>query len=374
MSIMLPTAREYAGSLTEVLPSLLSSIGVEEFPNALEVTPGSSAVLVVVDGLGQHNLEQARGHARFMLDDTHLHKTLTSVFPTTTASALTSLMTGDKPGVHGIVGYRVREPDSGRLINQLSELHTAPPNWIRSTTLAQRARDSAEVYVVGRAKFSDSALTQAIYRGATYVSRESVEERCSSARELASVPGRIVIVYVSELDTTAHKFGVQSTRWADELEGVDGELRRLRNLLSADVGIFVTADHGVMDVDRSQHIVVADESLLRGVSDIGGEPRCLQLFVTADVKVDDMVRQWRSAYGHIADIVSRADFLSTGLFGTTDEDVSRRLGDILVCAREDVVFYDGRDANTAPQKMIGQHGAVSEIEVAIPFIELTLAG
>lgn len=367
---MLPTAPDYVGSLTEVLPSLLSSIGVEEFPNSLHVSPCSSAVLVVVDGLGHYNLQQARGHARFLVDDIHQHKTLTSVFPSTTAVALTSLMTGDEPGVHGMVGYRVRDPESGRMINQLSELHTAPPNWMRSATLAQRARDLAEIFVVGRAKFSDSALTEAIYRGATYVSTESLEDRCRSARDLAAAPGRIVIVYVSELDTSAHKFGVQSTRWADELESLDGELKKLRYELSPDVGVFVTADHGVIDVDRSQHIVVSDDSLFSGVSGVGGEPRCLQMYLEADRFVDDVVARWRSAYSHAADIVKRDEFLSTGVLGPTSADVSRRLGDIFVCAREGFAFFDGRDTNTAPQKMIGQHGAVSEREIAIPFIEM----
>ena len=63
-------------------------------------------VLLVLDGLGWEQLQER----------SHLAPTLaamaggpiTTVAPSTTATALTSLTTGSRPAAHGLVGYRVR--------------------------------------------------------------------------------------------------------------------------------------------------------------------------------------------------------------------------------------------------------------------------
>ena len=240
---MLPTGKEYAGSLTDVMPSLLASIGVESFRNALELRAVTSAVLVLVDGLGEGNLTAARGHARVLLGTRNRRRVLRTVFPSTTACALVSLMTGETPGQHGVVGYRVLNPVTGAIVNQLTELDLAPPDWMRSRTLADQATGAARVFVVGRAKFANSALTRTAYRGAEYIPAESLAERFEQAAALARNPGRLVVVYASELDSAAHKFGVSSSKWIEHLELLDAELRDFRASLPSDVSVIVTADH-----------------------------------------------------------------------------------------------------------------------------------
>jgi hypothetical protein len=370
MTFMLPTGKDYAGSLTDVVPSLLASIGVESFKNSLELRGATSAVLVLVDGLGDENLTAARGHARFLLGTRNRRRVLRTVFPSTTACALVSLMTGETPGQHGVVGYRVLNPVSGAIVNQLTELDLAPPDWMRSRTLAQQATGAARFFVVGRAKFADSALTRTAYRGAEYIPAESLAERFEKAAVVARTPGRLVLVYASELDSAAHKFGVASSKWTEQLELLDAELRDLRASLSSDVSVVVTADHGVLDVHSAEQIVFGAGALTQGVANVGGEPRCLQLYLEPGAETDSVLSAWQDAFSDVAHVLAREEVMKHNLLGSVTEQISERMGDVFVIARKNVVFYDGRESNTAPQRMIGQHGALSDIEMTIPLIEL----
>jgi predicted AlkP superfamily pyrophosphatase or phosphodiesterase len=371
---MLPTALGNAGSLTEVLESCLSAVGVSGPANRLDVPVASSLILVVVDGLGALNLERARGHARFMCDERHASRVIETVFPSTTASALTSLMTGEHPIRHGIVGYRIRDPESGAVFNQLNELEKAPHGWMRTPPLAKQLGTAADVVVVGQSKFENSALSDVIYDGARYVPAESLDERFRVARELSAHDGRVVVVYVSELDSLAHKHGVGSSAWTDALEKLDDATKRAHSELPAGVRVAITADHGVVDVESAAQSVFTEPHLTNHVSEIGGEPRCLQLYVTDESHIPALVDRWRDYVEDRAEVLTRHEAVSRGLFGSQLKrdvgDVLERLGDVIVLATSNTVFYDGDAVNKAPRKMIGQHGARSDVEMRIPFIVL----
>ncbi len=65
---------------------------------------GKSVLLPVVDGLGYHHLQR---HVKTSTLAEHLSDRLTSVFPASTGSAITSLFTATAPLQHGITGWFV---------------------------------------------------------------------------------------------------------------------------------------------------------------------------------------------------------------------------------------------------------------------------
>jgi hypothetical protein len=370
---MLPTTLGNAGSLTDVLASCLSAVGVSGAANRLDLPVSTSLILVVVDGLGARNLERARGHARFLTDARHSARVIETVFPSTTAAALTTLMTGESPLRHGIVGYRIRDPHSGAVFNQLNELEQAPAGWMRVPTIAKQFQTDADVVIVGRSKFEKSALSGVIYNGARYFPAESLDERFGVARDLSSTNGRVVVVYVSELDSLAHKHGVSSSAWTDALEVLDNVAKTTHMSLPDGVRMVITADHGVIDIDSASHSVFTDPRLTINVDDIGGEPRCLQLYVADKAHISNIVNRWREFVGNLAEVLTRAEVVARELFGPSEhagDTVADRLGDIFILATGETVFYDGNAINKAPQKMIGQHGACSDTEMLIPLIVL----
>ena len=106
MSLSLPADPPRARSLTRVVPEMSAALegGSEWF------APARSAIVWVIDGLGAFNLGARAGHARFLSEARTKRDAARTVFPSTTAAALTSLLTGALPGEHGIVGYRARVP------------------------------------------------------------------------------------------------------------------------------------------------------------------------------------------------------------------------------------------------------------------------
>lgn len=376
MSLSLPADPPDARSLTGLVPHLLGSLTGEPgwFP------PARSAVLVLVDGLGRANLSARAGHARFLASHLTKKGSARTVFPATTATALTSLLTGVDAGVHGIVGYRGRIPGTLRAPNQLKGWETDgldPLTWQRAEPLlAREAAAGRPCFVVSKGIYRDTGFTRAIQRGAEFVSAAGVEERLSAAADLAAAhAGALVYVYLPELDTVGHARGWESEEWLAALEDVDAALRRCAQRAAPDTGIVVTADHGMVDVSAHRHVLLREEDgLLDGVALVAGEPRLLQLY-TADGAADEVARRWRASEDARSWVLTRSEAVAAGLYGArVDAAVLPRIGDVLVAARGAVAYYDDRDADKKAQRMIGQHGSLTDQERIVPLIGLGAFG
>ncbi|MGO3885699.1 MAG: alkaline phosphatase family protein [Mycetocola sp.] len=369
MSSMLPTARPGARNLADVLPDCLRILGEEHSPAGPD-----HIIVVLVDGLGSHNLASRRGHARTL---TGLRaSTLSTVFPTTTAAALTSLTTGTLPGEHGIVGYATRDVATGRIVNQISgwdDLADAT-QWQRSRTVFERASatDVAPI-AIGPASYARSGFTRHVLSGAEYHPADDLADRVDAALAFTRrAPRTLSYLYVPELDKAGHRFGSESPEWTGQLEILDQQIQRLVSRLPKRTGVLITADHGMVDVAAHKHILIDQDSPLRdGVVAIGGEPRMLHLYSDGDFTESDRERladTWRDSEGERAWVLTREDALMMGLFGTVADEVVPRIGDVLVAARNRVAYYDGSIPNDRARLMVGQHGSMTDEETRIPLL------
>jgi hypothetical protein len=219
--------------------------------------------------------------------------------------------------------------------------------------------------IIAAPKYRDSGLTRAILRGAEYVPARNDAERLDAVADfLRSNKRGVAYVYIPELDMTAHASGVQSDQWVRRLEEFDGFIADLLRLLGSRDGLLVTADHGIIDVPPSKHIVLDDELL--GGTLIGGEPRFLHVYVDGDA--DEHVVRWRVREGHRAHVVTRAEAIAAGWFGDVAPFAPGRIGDLLVTPHGDGVYYDPRTATPQSLAMVGQHGGLSKAEIQVPLI------
>jgi hypothetical protein len=370
---MLPARDDDRISLADVLPSCLASLAGAE--NRLGLAASHRIVVVLVDGLGAGALRARAGHARTLT--AAAGGSIDTVFPTTTAAALASLTTGVSPGQHGLVGYSVLDADNDRVVNQLSgwDDRLDPATWQRRQTLFERAvEDGYSAVVVGPGRYADSGFTRAVLRGAEYRPAASIADRFELAASWLREPGPagILYLYIPELDSIAHAAGWESSEWTDRLEVVDGEVRRLVTGLKSTDGVLVTADHGIVDIPVSSHLLIdSAPELLDGIRHVAGEPRCLQLYFEpdlSDVARDAVVERWIDAESGRAWVATRAEAIAGNWFGVVDFAVAPRIGDILVAARKNVAYYDGRTADKHSLAMIGQHGSWSPAELQIPLL------
>ena len=179
---------------------------------------------------------------------------------------------------------------------------------------------------------------------------------------------------MSELDTVAHASGWESPAWTAELEGLDAEVAGLARALGRSDGIIVTADHGVIDVPHTAHVLFdTAPELVDGVEYVGGEPRCLQLYLSdrSARAASRLASVWRDVEGERSWIATRDEAIDAGWFGgPVAAEVLPRIGDVIVAARRRIAYYDSRDPAESGRNMIGQHGSLTPEETRVPLIRL----
>ncbi len=370
MSLSLPAEPPRARSLTGIVPQLIAAMDARSEWFA----PATSTIALVIDGLGAHNLSARSGHARFLTSAGSKKDAARTVFPSTTAAALTSLLTGADPGEHGIVGYRVLVPDLGQVVNQLRGWDTdgLDPSWQRVEPFTARfAAEGRPSFVVSKREYAGTGFTAATMRGAEFVGEDDLTARMRIAADLAARhPGAFVYVYAPDLDAIGHKRGWQSDEWVAGLERVDAAARVLSEALRPGTGAVITADHGMIDVPRHRHVLLTEGSdLVDGVLHIGGEPRMLHLY-TAPADAESVLNRWGESESGRSWVLSRGEAIAAGLFGEVAPAVRPRIGDVLVAARSGIAYYDDRLEDKGPQRMVGQHGSLTNDERTVPLLRL----
>ena len=367
MSNMLPSQNSAVLSLADVLPSCLSSLGSPGLPNTLKLASCTASVVVMIDGLGSQQLDSAKAHARFMSQLESIEN-FGSVFPSTTASALSSLVTGVLPGKHGILGYKIRDPQSGLLLNQLTEIGKVSSNpWLLRPLLSSgELIQQIPFTVIGHSRFQSSPLTQVLYQGARYISANSLDERIHKALITAETSGGLCLVYISELDEIAHKEGFQSSQWSQCLESIDAAIKDLVSHVSLGTGILITADHGIVDIPPTHHVLLGDQPVFDSIAAWGGEPRCVQLFVSEGSDADDVLNRLISLELAHVSFFSQHEVIASNVFGELNVGAEKRMGDIFAIAHDGFALYNLRDATLSGRTMVGQHGGLTSQEMSIP--------
>jgi len=370
-----PLVPEYGRAcLTEVVPSIAAAQGVPGWVGALALPASPRWVLLMVDGLGAHNLAASADVAPYLsaLAGRASALTLTSGAPSTTATSLTSIGTGLAPGQHGIVGYSFRHPFTGGLLNALvweeglSGLDVQP----RLTAFERLARQGVAVTSVSPARFEGSGLTVAGLRGARFVpvpDEQDLPARLGWAADAARSGDRsLVYVYERSLDSTGHATGWRSEVWREALARVDAFARALRDALPDDARLLVTGDHGMVDCPPERWLVAEDvPGLLSEVELLAGEGRLRQLYAPAR-RVRAVARRWASVLGERAWVVTREEAIHAGWFGAVDPRLAGRIGDVLVVLRDDWAVMTR--AHPREFGLVGMHGSLTDAEMRVPLL------
>lgn len=365
------------GGLADVLPGIARALGIDialpRRPFPLDLGEARSAVVVLIDGLGHRLLSAHAAHTPYLRGLLKSGRRLQSGFPSTTANSLSTLGTGLLPGGHGVVGYRVLDPELDVIVNQLTwNAPTDPTTWVPGPTLLEMLSDSGlDVVSFGEAKFAGRGLNQASLRGGRFVPSKTLRERVDQvARELRGKGKHLAYLYWGELDKIGHQHGVDSWAWLEELERIDSELRRLAGSVPADTLLLVTADHGMVDVPHASRLDLADRPDLRtGIRHVGGEPRAVHLY-TDDGAAPDVAAAWREGVGGKAEILTRDETIDEGLLGPVAPRNIERIGNVLCVSSAGFSVVDSEHESPAALSLIGHHGGLTQDELEIPLLSV----
>ncbi|MFD7921437.1 alkaline phosphatase family protein [Streptomyces sp. NPDC059740] len=375
-----PLPRYGSGSLADLLPTLAAGQGVPGLTAGLDLVPADRVCVFLVDGLGWELLRDHPEDAPFLhsLLPSSLGGTgapLTAGFPSTTATSLASVGTGLPPGAHGLAGYTTQNPATGALMNQLRWYPwTDPTAWQPHPTVFRLA-DAAGVATcqVSSPDFATTPLTKVALSGGTFHGRLSGEDRMDLAADrLAAADRTLVYTYYSDLDGNGHRHGVDSDAWRGQLAYVDRLAQRLAEQLPPRSALYVTADHGMIDVPfDDEHRIDFDEDweLRAGVRMLGGEGRARHVYAHPGAAAD-VLAVWREVVGDRMWVAGREEAIDAGWFGPRVEDrVRERIGDVVAAAHADVVIIA---SETEPREsaMVGMHGSLTPVEQLVPLLEV----
>jgi predicted AlkP superfamily pyrophosphatase or phosphodiesterase len=242
-----PVKPDYDGpNVRNVLPALLGGRRVEWLP--APVAGARAVVLVVLDGLGWDVASGASPSVATLREIAGLEgRSITTVVPSTTPAALTSITTGLPPSRHGVTGYRMRVDDD--VINVIRWQRASgrrPPE--PSDVLRHESFGGRAVPVVTKAAFRTSGFTAVHLRDGEFHGWETTAVLVEHVRHLIARGDPLVYAYYPGIDEVAHAYGIDGAWYAAEVAAADRLVGALLDPVPPHFAVLVTADHGQVQV------------------------------------------------------------------------------------------------------------------------------
>ena len=383
------TRPDYAGNS---IVNLMSSIGrrfdVDDDPELYvdcalldddTLRRAKRIALVVIDGLGDELLNH--------LDTTDLLKphqvgTLTSVYPPTTASAVTTFMSGLAPQQHGLTGWFMHFRKLGAVTAVLPFMpryarHPLGDQGIHLDRIIDApsfsSRISARSLMLQPAMLADSAFSRALGMGSQREGYRSLDEFsdevarfCRGERDF-----EFLYAYWPELDTTAHLSGPSSTAVATHFDSLAQALAPLLDLAAQnDTLLLITADHGFIDSGAQERIDIEDHPELESMLTLPlcGEPRTAYAYVRTHCTTA-FEQYVTSELAYAAELYPSQQLIEENWFGPgiAHPELHARVGDFVLCMRDRYTLRD-RVAGEHDMRLLGVHGGLSRAEQIVPLV------
>jgi hypothetical protein len=106
---------------------------------------------------------------------------------------------------------------------------------------------------------------------------------------------------------------------------------------------------------------------MENVTLVGGEPRARHIYLREGA-IAETAAMWRDFLGAKANVFSRDEVIAAELFGPeVSLDSRERMGDLIAIAKGEMILVDPSRIKEE-SKMVGHHGGLEAIEVAIPLL------
>src|SRR5258706_15733490 len=293
------------GSLVNLVASVVASRGGKPLHAPLRnfqfPTAAKNLVLLILDGLGDNYLAR-RGRGSEL--QRRRRMTLTSVFPSTTASAITTSYTGRTPLEHGLTGWFTYFGEAGCVSAALpfrSRGDMAP--------LAARGVSAETVFtvpslfgalpvrsiVVTYREIIDSQYNSVHCRGAERLAYSNAGEFVAQVEQAvkSSDARKFIYAYWPHYDAVSHRHGCESAEAAKQFAIVDhafGEV--LQRLAGTETTIVASADHGFIDVAPEESLELPAVFFPQLKLPLCGERRIAYCHVHAPAEFAKRAQDW----------------------------------------------------------------------------------
>ena len=370
-----PVLPDYSGAcIANIVPRLVTGTatpvdGHDWMPQLAE--HARQIVLLVIDGLGWEQLRARSALAPTLSVGAGIDRAITSIAPTTTAAALTSITTGRPPAEHGILGYRLAHGD--QILNMLRWTLGNGPNGDARRTVPVRGfqpiapfpGSASAVPVVSKVDFGGTGFTAA-HLGDSPLHDYRVPSSLAvevAARLAAHAP--FVYAYYDGIDKVAHAYGL-GPHYDAELATVDRIVADVVAVLTPGAVLLVTADHGQIEVGN--RVELLGREAMAHVEFFSGEGRFRWVHARPGAAAD-LLAVLEERYGDTSWVRSRDQLVDDGWFGGPLADgFADRLGDVALIPFEPIAFVD--PADTGENRLACRHGSLTTDEMLVPLVAL----
>lgn len=379
----LPNYRD--GSIVNLMSSILGAYDCESEYNSLqmlnpdELRASTNMVLMVIDGLGHEYLLE---HGKGSIFTRHMKGRITSVFPATTASGITTILTGVAPQQHAITGWfmYLKEmglvakilpfmPRSGGLSFSLTDVD--PKIIFSQESIFDRI--GVDSYYVIYKELLTSDYTSATSKTAKGIGYQTLADFFTKIRETIALNNdrKYIYAYWSEFDGLCHHYGTNST----EVFSLFKEMQRnLESFLDTIKGtntiIVITSDHGFINTEESRIIRLRDHPRFVDTLTLPlcGEPRVAYCYVRPS-RVNDFEKYVTKTFKDICELHRGEELIENNYFGLFEPHTKLfdRVGDYVLIMKENYVLKDVV-AGEREYYHVGNHGGVSKEEMFVPLI------
>jgi len=375
-----------SGSIVNLMSSILHGLGRHSNQHsALRILDGDrferarNIVLLVIDGLGYKYLTE---HAPDSTLCKFLRGRLTTVFPSTTATAITTFMTGLAPQQHGLTGWFTYFRELGNILTVLPVKPRSgdaspedPDIDVASLYGHTPVFDLLDVdgYIVTPSNIAYSHYSLAHRGKAGIKPYENLAECFSFTRDIIKSSGgrKYIYTYWPQFDGMAHDKGVGSKDVADHFREIDEAFSRFINdLKGTNTLVIATADHGIIDSGPHHCIEMKDYPDLRDMltMPLSGERRMAYCYVETD-RHADFTAYLQDKFAEEITLHQSRQLLEQHFYGLgpAHPRLHQRIGDYTLEMSGNYTIMD-----TLPGERhsyhIGTHGGLSEDEMLVPLI------
>jgi len=390
MNIVYP---DYKNSIVNLVSSILNVYAVNtEHPPLKQLEIDSmrkrqNIILLILDGFGVNLLNKFTSSSKFLAKN--YVSPITSVFPSTTSAAITSIISGKTPWEHGAIGWTLYFKEFAKNIDFL-------PNWDSITTttqdtdkynitdfvgakniFSQISENSPDVqqYYFTHKELSQSSNT--IHNAGSakiipYSKHHQLYDKINKLVQTKNSERKFIFAYSSSPDKIEHQKGVYGVDVEEHIRETDTALEALcSKLAGSNTTIMITADHGLIDVNKYSY-VNEDEKLFDSlILPTFPEPRFISFFVKKH-----KMKQFEEAFRKYENeflLFDREEFIKHKLLGTgkMHPKIDDFVGDYLAIAISDSAMKSIYLQNGKWEKeFLAHHSGLTEDEMLVPLIKI----
>ncbi|MBT4651434.1 hypothetical protein HOC13_02825 [Candidatus Woesearchaeota archaeon] len=375
---MIPNYKE--NNTINLLSSLLHGLGNKsKYPElnknlTEEIKKAKNVILLIIDGLGSDSLKKLSKKSFLVKKKS---QDLQSVFPSTTASAITSFYTGLAPKEHGVTGWYMNMKEFGAIVCLLPFITRQKEKLVltgRGPYLPEGIKIKMDYYNFLPKDYFKSQYNKHFGKGAKEISFKTFTSMLTKIQKLTKEnKKKYIYAYWPEFDSLCHEYGKTSKEAKEHLKELNLALEKFaKKLKGTNTLLLITADHGQVVTSKKRTIVINKHPLLKEClsAPLCGEPRAAYCYVYPN-KVQQFEKYIKHKFKKQCTLYKSEELIKEGYFGLGNPHLrlKDRLGDYVLIAKDNYIFRDFL-INEEIKYTPGHHGGTSSEEMVVPLIKI----